>query len=55
MREKKAERLAAEQAKEQEERRRQAELELLLMDEHALHDQAVLGEPITAAVIWEMS
>ncbi len=46
MRKKKAERVAAEQAKEQEERRRQAELELLLMDEHALHDQAVLGEPL---------
>jgi hypothetical protein len=41
--------LAAEQAKEEEECRRQAELELLLMDEHALHDQAVLGKPLRAA------
>ncbi len=39
----KAERLAADKAKETEEQRGKAELELLLLDEHALHNQAVLG------------
>lgn len=42
-RKEKAERLAAEKERETVEQRGKAELELLLLDEHALRDQAVLG------------
>lgn len=37
------EQTAAERAAAKEQRRRQAELELLLLDEHALQDQAIQG------------
>lgn len=42
-RKEKVQREAAKAVGEEEQRRQQAELELLLIDEHALRDQAVLG------------